>query len=137
MTATERGRVMAAHTPGSWIAELSANSFGSNGRFTICKDTASDARTLICEMPHAFARRSQAAESEANARLIAAAPDMLEAPKLAAKELNAIRARDGAPQHIDWYRGIPMQTSSCTDEWWDELTETCFAAIAKATGDDT
>ncbi len=58
--------------------------------------------------------------------------DLLAMLKLATHELNAIRARDGAPQHIDWYRGRPMQNSSCTDEWWDELTEKCFAAIAKA-----
>ena len=37
-------------------------------------------------------------------------------------ELNSIRARDGAPQHIDWVKGVPIQTSSCTEEWWDELT---------------
>ena len=68
----------------------------------------------------------------ANARLIAAAPDILSALQLAARELNAIRARDGAPQHIDWYKCRPLQTSSCTDEWWNELTEMCFAAIKKA-----
>ncbi len=67
---------MAAHTPGPWIAELNRSSFGPNGRFTVCKDVTSGERTLICEMPHAFARRSQAAESEANARLIAAAPNL-------------------------------------------------------------
>lgn len=37
-------------------------------------------------------------------------------------ELNSIRARDGAPQHIDWFQGQPLQTSSCTEQWWDELT---------------
>ncbi len=127
---------MAEHTPGPWIAELNRSSFGPNGRFTVCKDVTSGERTLICEMPHAFARRSQAAESEANACLIAAAPEMLEALRLAAKELNAIRARDGAPQHIDWHRGQPLQTSSCTEEWWDELTDKCFAAIARVEGED-
>lgn len=38
-------------------------------------------------------------------------------------EFNAIKARDGAPQHIDWYRGQPLQTDSCTHEWWAEVTE--------------
>lgn len=59
---------------------------------------------------------------------------LLEALKKATHELNAIRARDGAPQHIHWDRGRPLQTDSCTHEYWDALTEECFAAIRKATG---
>ncbi|KKN77921.1 hypothetical protein LCGC14_0354860 [marine sediment metagenome] len=58
--------------------------------------------------------------------------EMREALELATHELNAIRARDGAPQHIEWDRGDPAQVSSCTDEWWDELTEKCLAVLAKA-----
>lgn len=61
-----------------------------------------------------------------------AARAMLAALHKAAQELNAIRARDGAPQHIDWYRGRLAQTSSCTHEYWDAMTEECFAAIAQA-----
>lgn len=38
-------------------------------------------------------------------------------------EFNAIKARDGAPQHIDWYRGQPLQTDSCCHKWWAEVTE--------------
>ena len=59
-----------------------------------------------------------------------AAKGLVEALDLATKELNAIRARDGAPQHIDWHRGQPIQTDGCTKEWWNELTEKCFAALA-------
>lgn len=44
-------------------------------------------------------------------------------------ELNAIRARDGAPQHIDWYQGRPIQSDSCTHEYWNQLTEECYAAL--------
>lgn len=55
-----------------------------------------------------------------------------EALTLAAHELNAIRARDGAPQHIQWDRGRPIQTDSCTHEWWNTVTERCYAALAKA-----
>ena len=62
--------------------------------------------------------------------------ELVEALRLAAKELNAIRARDGAPQHIDWYRGQPMQTDSCTHEWWNELTERCHAALVMVYGKD-
>jgi len=73
---------------------------------------------------------------EANARLIAAAPAMLQALKKATSELNAIRARDGAPQHISWDRGRPMQTDGCTHEYFDSLVEECFSAIASAEGKD-
>jgi len=60
--------------------------------------------------------------------------EMLKVLKLVYKELNAIRARDGAPQHVDWYRGKPIQTDGCTHEWWDELTNKCDKLIAKAEG---
>jgi hypothetical protein len=63
---------------------------------------------------------------------LAAARAMLAALEKATHELNAIRARDGAPQHIDWHQGRPMQTSSCTHEYWDDMTEECWAAIAAA-----
>jgi hypothetical protein len=60
--------------------------------------------------------------------------ELLAVLKLTTYELNAIRARDGAPQHIHWDRGRPIQTNSCTHEWWNELTEMCFAVIHKAEG---
>ena len=64
---------------------------------------------------------------------------LLAALKVATHELKAIRARDGAPQFIEWDRGQPTQISSCTDEWWDGLTKTCLDAIAFAepTDEDT
>lgn len=72
-------------------------------------------------------------EAETFARLFAAAPELLAALQKATHELNAIRARDGAPQHISWDRGHAIQTDGCTHEYWNALTEECFAAIAKAT----
>ena len=63
-----------------------------------------------------------------------AAESLFEALELATKELNIVRARDGAPQHIDWHRGQPLQTDGCTHAWWNELTEKCFAALEKAGG---
>jgi hypothetical protein len=48
---------------------------------------------------------------------------------MALKELRAIQARDGAPQHICWDRGTPMQISSCTDEWWDTVVSVCEEAL--------
>lgn len=64
------------------------------------------------------------------ALILASHKRMREALEKAVYELNAIRARDGAPQHIDWHRGQPLQTDSCTHEHWNALTEQCFAALS-------
>lgn len=59
--------------------------------------------------------------------------ELLAALKLATRELNAIRARDGAPLLVSYtWNGVPMVTKSCTEGWWDELTERCFKAIELA-----
>ena len=55
--------------------------------------------------------------------------DVMEWIKQVTYELNAIRARDGAPQHIDWYQGRPMQTSSVSEDYWNDLVEKGFAII--------
>ena len=52
-----------------------------------------------------------------------------EALKDAAYELNAIRARDGAPQHIDWCQGRPLQTSSCTHEYFSSVVDACHNSL--------
>ena len=70
-------------------------------------------------------------------RLVAVNEKLVEALGLATQELISIRARDGAPQHIDWHRGQPIQTSSCTEEWWNELTEKCSTALAQARKPET
>jgi hypothetical protein len=57
--------------------------------------------------------------------------DMRRTFRKAAYELNAIRARDGAPQHIDWDRGRPLQTNGCDPEYFDSLVDECFAALQK------
>ncbi len=78
-------------------------------------------------------RESHHYVGEAKSCIDALAPMMSEvvgALKLAEYELIAIRARDGAPQHIDWSGGRPLQTSSCTHEWWNEVTEKCSKALA-------
>lgn len=111
---------MSKHTPTPWAIrkcpcghpscdayEITAQSWRSEGRMS--KDDAE----LIC-------------------RAVNSHDALVEALKQAANELNAIRARDGAPQHIDWHRGQPLQTSSCTHEYWDALTEECFAALRAA-----
>lgn len=47
-------------------------------------------------------------------------------------ELRAIQARDGAPQHIDWDRGSPIQTDSCTHDWWNTVVQRCEDALILA-----
>ena len=47
-------------------------------------------------------------------------------------ELNAIRARDGAPQHIDWYRGQPIQSDGVDRAYFSALVD----AMSDALGDD-
>lgn len=47
-------------------------------------------------------------------------------------EFNAIRARDGAPQHIDWHQGRPLQTDGVSPEYFGALED----AMRKELGDD-
>lgn len=98
----------------------------SNGWAIIRAGTVED-DILICEMT--------SPKVEADARLIVRAVNchdaIVEALELAYKELNAIRARDGAPQHIDWDRGRPFQTSGCTEEWFGEVVDKARAALAQ------
>ena len=56
--------------------------------------------------------------------------ELIECLRLATNELNAVRARDGSPVHLDWTQdGRPLVTHNPTEEWWEELTERCFAAL--------
>ena len=48
------------------------------------------------------------------------------------KELNAIRARDGSPQHIQWGASGPMQTSGCDEKYFSVLVD----ALSAILGDD-
>ncbi len=109
---------MTGHTPGPWKTSF-------DGQAIIEEDTKGTFVALI----HVV----QGKHIYANARLIAAAPELLEALELATYELNAIRARDGHPVSYQFGPNGPIRIDLCTDEWWDELTEKCFAAIAKAT----
>lgn len=82
-----------------------------------------------------FSRDPYAAAAAAYeiARLKALNAELAETLKLAVNELNIIRARDGAPQHVQWGpNGQVFVTDACTKEWWNELTERCFAAITRA-----
>ncbi len=61
---------------------------------------------------------------------------LVAALELATQELNAIRARSGAPIAIQWTEdGRPLVSRLCTEEWWNELTVKCYAALAGVRGE--
>ena len=91
---------MSAHTPGPWIYAIPGDSF-----------VASDSG-LICRRPAVSGGGSAPSNWEANARLIAAAPDLLE----------ALKACDEAMAYMSEY-DIPIT-----------LPAQVRAAIAKAIG---
>lgn len=67
-----------------------------------------------------------AQERADNARLIAAAPDLLAFAQKAVRELNEIRARDGVPYtHSGW-------KASVDEDYFSSVVDDGFAAIAKA-----
>lgn len=116
------------HTPGPWeILWIKSPSSRSARIFADPRD--GEPVTDIAHIPAEWCGEGT------NARLIAAAPDLLAALKKATHELNAIRARDGAPQHIDWGPKGPMQTNGCDPEYFDALVDECHATISKATGE--
>lgn len=101
---------MSEHTPGPWEIERGADEFLSYG----------------CHVGPAvllFARHPMGARCEADARLIAAAPDLLEALKDI--EEYGVRRRES---HGDTLEKRLMDTV-------EDIKEMARAAIAKATGD--
>jgi hypothetical protein len=78
---TEAQAVATEHTAGPWEASHRLNSIGQpqkGGRYVILqRGTNKREDFYIAEMPFAAVRGADIAEHEANARLIAAAPDLL------------------------------------------------------------
>ena len=99
------------HTPGPWEV-------GSTGIIT-----AKSATTFICDTRKSAKRfLPPNAEIDANARLIAAAPELLEAlESIANNRLSVDVPNDEIDKH-DYAQG------------WDELVKIARAAIAKAKG---
>lgn len=96
----------AKHTPGPWVAELSANLPEESRRFASWPLIGTDGKPD-------FSNPVAAGINSYNARLIAAAPDLLEALR---------NLMDGLSSHICDEAGL-----------WSEY-EQSRAAIAKATG---
>ncbi|ETV62464.1 hypothetical protein LJG08_04920 [Pseudomonas aeruginosa] len=94
-----------SHTPGPWV---SRNNMVFGGKKCICSNVNAASPT-----PQNIAE--DVAMSIANARLMAAAPEML-----------------GALQHIEEYWNRDSNEQAMTDALW-HIIETAQAAIAKAT----
>ena len=96
---------MAKHTPGPWIASATNSKFGSWGVFT----KGAMYGVLDASAP--------GINSEANARLIASAPELLEALKAVSNAANVCAAKDEANAN-----------------YWFAIQRQVNQAIAKAEG---
>lgn len=65
----------AKHTPGPWVIEEWDSDYGPTGDFSIFQSDEEEVRMPIASVQAAFNGKN----TQANARLIAAAPDLLEA----------------------------------------------------------
>ena len=111
------------HSPGPWELQTYTNYVG----FAI----NAPGRGCIAERWYDTPQEEPyGSELVANARLILAAPDLLEACKKAFRELNEIRARDGVPYT---HQGIK---ASVSEDYFSSVVDECSVAIKKATGGD-
>ncbi len=97
------------HTPGPWVVEKSA---------TVFEIFSGDATTLVATSRRSLLSSKMDESAEANARLIAAAPELLEALKACADVLSVF-VQDG---------------TSAQDSVVDKILKQSIEAIAKATG---
>lgn len=103
------------HTPGPWRVAIDGtntgrgpvilgedNYYDDGSPREICKLETSEMRGSLAVHPHARWRRTRDAdEIDANARLIAAAPDLLEACKLATKVFFHNNLRSSFPEAME------------------------------------
>jgi hypothetical protein len=103
---------MNKHTPGPW--RLNENSNWKTNPFSITVSKPGVHSTTISNIPTRMTVPPQ--EQKANARLISAAPDLLEALKGASKAIREYRSQ------------------GATHAYWDNVEEQVNAAIKKAEG---
>lgn len=104
---------MSSHTPGPW--EWDAGDVGIEYAARYCQVYIDGGNTIICEVNEKPDGDSNRKEGHANARLIAAAPDLLMALKLLLVEVEE------------------SGNAQATDFGWKPAVEGAHAAIAKAT----
>jgi dTDP-4-dehydrorhamnose reductase len=114
----ERMEETMKHTPGPWeVTQRSAGEWGSAGQWGVAAhylDRGGQRRRIaMCGSPRTYSNPELDAEDRANARLIAAAPDLLAA-------LRAMVALDECEAHFE--------------EAYERILPEARAAIAKATG---
>ena len=106
----------AQHTPGPWhINPLFDYSVNSEKKHVTMVNVS--VRGKECDVDHP--------EAQANARLIAAAPDLLEACKLAKQHLDAMRLESGMGNVL-----LPFEKAA-----FEQVDTALTAAIEKAEGD--
>ena len=106
------------HTPGPWELEEWNSDYGATGDFSIYQSMQKGCRMPIASVQQPFNGK----RTKANARLIAAAPDLLEAAKL----VLAWYESEDDHSKADFYERMEMCRAS-------EMA--IRAAIAKATGE--
>lgn len=87
---------MTQHTPGPWAAEPAIT-----GEVDIISDAA---RLPVCTVPKLHPGRMSPKERQANARLIAAAPQLFEALQLAEATIERLNRHDSANGTLDVIR---------------------------------
>jgi hypothetical protein len=125
--------VSAAFTPGPWGYVRAEDRNG----FRIRTGNHYDGGLFICDGHTALP--GELAHAEANARLIAAAPELFDA---AAKHLEWIEKEHAGPQYGDLTRDTHPLGEAIWQQWWNEQLDLCAeterlcrAALAKARGD--
>ena len=104
---------MSKHTPGNWIAKP----IDSADWIDLVTDDPETCGGLAHSLPFASCRHFN---QEANARLIAAAPELLEALEALLREVSKVR--DARPGEADWTR-------------LNQADEAAWAVISKAEGE--
>jgi len=117
----------AQHTPGPWEQKIQ-----SCGFWSICTVYGTEQGWIEIHAPNGGDTEDCRAESTANARLICAAPELLEALQTA---LQAFSEMHHARTRPDWFTKGCAAAIQHEIMWSKRGIETVLAAIAKATGE--
>ena len=132
---------MSGHTPGPWrLIETHVPACGGFGARWVCEITCPDNNFIVADVPEYRTYPDETPTIEANARLIAAAPELLEACQTFAEWLRREDSTGCLEQPWRDKRDTP-EGEALWREWFHENLRLCAlaqeqarAAIAKATG---